>query len=163
MGGEGEGGFDHRARVFQPHHRCSTMLPLLGFFIFLFVFGACSSERRGGEAETLEERVKGFWEVRVAGDDVKAYNYEAYSKTGKMTLQQYIQARTPALKYTAYEVKGTVEKGDEATVTVSVQYHLVLPATTDINLWTMIDERWVRLDGQWYRQLESSDVSKTSG
>ena len=113
--------------------------------------------------ETLEERAKGFWEVRVAGDDMKAYNYEAYSKTGKMTLQQYIQARNPALKYTAYEVKGTVEKGDEATVTVNVQYHLVMPAMTDLNLWTTIDERWVRLDGQWYRQLEPSDVSKTSG
>ncbi len=163
MGGEGEGGFDHRARVFQPHRRCSTTLLLLGLFIFLFVFGACSSERRGGEAETLEERAKGFWEVRVAGDDIKAYNYEAYSKTGKMTLQQYIQARNPTLKYIAYEVKRTVEKGDEATVTVNVQYHLVIPAMTDLNLSTTIDERWVRLDGQWYRQLEQSEASKTSG
>jgi len=116
-----------------------------------FVFEACSSEQRGGEAELLGERVKGFWEARVAGDDIKAYNYEAYSKTGKMTLQQYIGARNPALKYTAYEVKGVVEKGDEATVSVGVQYNLVIPARADLNMSTTIDERWARIDGQWYR------------
>ncbi len=162
MGGEVEGGLDQPGKALR-FQQCTNGLFVLWLFIFLFVFGACSSERRGGEAGTLEERAKGFWEARVAGDDLKAYNYEAYAKTGGMTLQQYIQARNSTLKYTAYEVKGTVEKGDEATVKVDVQYHLIIPARADLNLSTTIDERWVRIDRQWYRQLEQPGARKTSG
>jgi hypothetical protein len=153
MGGEEAGG-SGQPRGIPQFYQCISRLLILGLFTFPFVFEACSSEQQGGKAELLGERVKGFWEARVAGDDIKAYNYEAYSKTGKMTLQQYIGARNPALKYTAYEVKGVVEKGDEATVSVGVQYNLVIPARADLNLSTTIDERWARIDGQWYRQLE---------
>ena len=161
MGGEVEGGLDRPIRGFRLHRRINGLF-FLGSCIFLFVFGACSSGRRGG-AETLEERVKGFWEARIAGNDLQAYNYEAYAKTGKMTLQKYIQARSPALKYVAYEVKKIVEKGDEATVTVDFTYHLVIPARADLDLPTTIDEPWVRIDGQWYRQSEQPDTKPTSG
>ena len=160
MGGEGEGGFDWPARALR-FHQCISRLLVLGLFVFLFVCGACS--QRGGEVESLGERVKGFWQARIAGDDLKAYNYEAYSKTGKMTLQQYIRARNPALKYTAYEVKGIVEKGDEATVTVDLQYHLVIAARGELDLPATLDERWVRLDGQWHRQLEKPEASQPPG
>jgi hypothetical protein len=111
----------------------------------------------------LEERVREFWQARVAGDDLKAYSYEAYSKNNKMTLQQYLRARNPTLKYTAYEVKGTAEKGDEATVTIDCTYHLVIPARADFDLATTLDERWIRLDGQWFRQLEKPEASQPSG
>jgi len=103
--------------------------------------------------ESLEERVKGFWDARVADDDARAYNYEAYFKTKKMTLQQYLQARNPALKYNGYEVKTVEEKGDEATVIVDVKYHLVIPTRAALDLSMAVTEPWVRLEGQWYRQL----------
>jgi hypothetical protein len=161
MGGEVEGGLDRPVNGLRPHQYISRLL-VLGLLISLFVFGACSSGRRGG-AETLEERVKGFWQARVAGNDLQAYNYEAYVKTGKMTLQQYIQARSPALKYVAYKVKKIEENGDEATVTVDFTYHLVIPARMDLDLPTTVDERWVRIDGQWYRQVEQPDANHASG
>src|SRR5712691_1668825 len=162
MGGEAEGGSNRSTGVPRFYQRVNGLL-ILGLFTFPFVFGACSSGKRGGEVESLEERVKGFWEARIAGDDLKAYSYEAHSKTGKMTVQNYLRARNPALKYKAYEVKGTVENGDEATVTVGVQYNLVIPARADLNLSMTINEQWVRIDGQWYRQLEQPDARKTSG
>lgn len=163
MGGVAEGGFDQPGGSPRFYRHTNRLFVLLVFVFFPFVFGACSSERQGDEARSLEERVRGFWEARITGDDIKAYNYEAYSKTGKMTLPQYLRARNPALKYLAYEVKGTVEKGDEATVTVDVQYHLVVPARADLDLSTTIDERWVRIDGQWYRQVEDSNANLSSG
>jgi hypothetical protein len=128
-------------------------LLVLWLLLFSFVFGACSAEQQAGKVESLEERVKGFWDARVAGDDAKAYNYEAFSKTKKMTLQQYLQARNPALKFDRYEVKKVEEKGDEATVIVDVNYHLIVPARDALNLSMAVTEPWVRLDGQWYRQL----------
>jgi hypothetical protein len=94
---------------------------------------------------------------------LQAYNYEAYAKTGKMTAQKYVQARSPALKYVAYEVKKVEAKGDEATVTVAFTYHVVIPAQMDIDLPATMDERWVRIDGQWYRQVEKPDTNHASG
>jgi len=161
MGGELEGGFNCPAKVFQLP-QCINTLFLLGVIIFPLAFGACSSERRGGEAGRLEERVKEFWEARIAGNDLKAYNYEAYSKTGKMTLQKYLRARSPLLKYKTYEVKKAVENGDEALVTVDFIYHLIVPARADLDLSTIIDERWVRIDGQWYRELEKPETSQAT-
>jgi|SRR5712692_2331360 len=163
MGGVVEGSFDQPGRSPQFYRYTNRLFVLWVFIFFPFVFGACSSERQGDEVRSLEEQVRGFWEARIAGDDIKAYNYEAYSKTGKMTLQQYVRARNPALKYKAYGVKGIGEKGDEATVTVDITYHLVIAARGDLDLSTTIDERWVRLDGQWYRQLEQPETNQTPG
>jgi hypothetical protein len=157
MGGTEAGGWDWPLRAFRPRHGINALL-VLWLSSLIFVFGACSSEQQAGKVESLEERVKGFWDARVAGDDAKAYNYEAFSKTNKMTLQQYLQARNPALKYDKYEVKKVEEKGDEATVTVDVGCHLVVPAKDALNLSMAVVEPWVRLEGQWYRQLPQSKL-----
>jgi hypothetical protein len=55
-----------------------------------------------------------------------------------------------------------VENGDEATVTVDFTYHLVVPTRADLDLSTIIDERWVRIDGQWYRELEKPKAGQTA-
>lgn len=162
MGGEEASG-SGQSRGIPRFYQCINGLLILGLFTLPFVFEACSSEQRGGKAESLEDRVKGLWEARIAGDDLKAYNYEAYFKTGKMTPQQYLRALNPALKYKTYQVKGIVEKGDEATVTVDLQYHLVIPARADLDLAATVEERWVRLDEQWYRQLEQPTTGQSSG
>jgi hypothetical protein len=122
-------------------------------------FGACQAERKTGEAASLEERVRAFWDARIAGDDLNAYRYEAYAKTGKMTSEQYVRARNPALRYKAYEMKKIEENGDNATVAIDLQYHLILPARGDLDLSMQVREQWVRLDdGQWYRQLQESKL-----
>lgn len=157
MEGTETGGRDRPQRAFQPHQGRNALL-VLWLSLFVLVFGACSSGQQAGKVESLEERVKGFWDARIAGDDTKAYDYEAFSKTNKMTLQQYLQARNPALKYDRYEVKKMEEKGDEATVIVDVSCHLVVPAKDALKLSMAVTEPWVRLEGQWYRQLPPSKL-----
>jgi hypothetical protein len=56
-----------------------------------------------------------------------------------------------------------VENGDEATVTVDCQYYLIVPARADLNLSITLDERWVRIDGQWYRHMEEQNTKPTPG
>ncbi len=162
MEGEGEGG-SNRPRWALQLYQHANILFVLGLLVFPFAFGACHSEQRGGGAGSLEERVKGFWNARVAGDDLKAYAYEAYSKTGKMTPTQYVRARTALLQYKSYEVKGIAEQGDEATVTIDLRYRFVSPISKDLNLAMNLQERWIRLDGQWYRQLEKPEEGQTPG
>ena len=63
------------------------------------VLGSGQTAPEQQPAESLRQRVAAFWEARLKGDEVTAYQYEAYSHTGEMTATQYIQARSPALKY----------------------------------------------------------------
>ncbi len=162
MGGEAAGGFDHPPGVSRICQHIGELF-VIGLLIFPLAFAACSSERRGVRAESLEERVRGFWEARIAGDDLKAYAYEAYAKTGRMTPTRYVRARSPLLQYKSYKVKGIEEQGDEATVTIDLRYRLILPTPKDLNLAMNLQERWIRLDGQWYRQLEKPETDRSSG
>lgn len=147
--------------VFRRHQPTKGVL-VFGLLSVLLSLGSCQSQQQARGPEPLERRVRGFWEARIAGDDLTAYTYEAYSKTGRMTSTQYVQSRNPTLKYTAYEVKKIDERGDEATVIVDVRYRLIIPARADLGLSMDVEEQWVRFeDGQWYRQLQGSAQSRT--
>src|SRR5262245_20417226 len=162
MGGEVAGGFVHPPWVSQICRHINVFF-VIGLFVLPLAFAACSSERQRGQAESLEERVKEFWEARIAGDDIKAYTFEAYSKNGQMTANQYVRSRSPVFQYKSYKVKGIEEKGDEATVIIDLRYNLALPTRRDVDLAMDLQERWVRLDGQWYRQLEKAKTDSAAG
>ena len=101
-----------------------------------------------------------FWEARLKGDELTAYQYEAYAYTGEMTATQYIQARSPALKYMAYTIDTIQEQQNEAQVTVKLQYQMSVPGMVDLPLSTAIKERWVRFENTWYRNLKSEEPGK---
>lgn len=114
-------------------------------------------------AESLKQRVKAFWEARLKGDEVTAYQYEAYAHTGELTLTQYIQARSPTLKYMAYTIDNIQEQENQAQVTVKMEYRLDVPGMVDLPMAMAIQERWDRLDdGQWYRNLKPEKPNRTA-
>lgn len=141
-------------------HRYVVIVLLLFPFSFLVWSGCNSASRNGGES-SLESRVKTFWEIRIAGEDIKAYEFEEYSKKGSMSLEQYIRARNPALHYKTYKIKEVEENGDSAIVKLEVGYNLSLPTRGQFDMTTEITDRWVRLDGQWYRQETKKKEKKT--
>ena len=51
-------------------------------------------------------------------------NTITYARTGEMTVTQFVQARSPTLKYMAYTIDTIQEQEKEAQVTVNVQYRL---------------------------------------
>ena len=111
----------------------------------------------------LAERVKAFWEARLQGDEVSAYQYEIYARTGAMTVTQYVQARSPTLKYMAYTIDNIQEQENQAQVTVKLQYRMDIPGMVDLPMAMAIKERWDRLDdGQWYRNLKPEKPRKTA-
>ena len=125
--------------------------------------GACQSEPPTPQIAPLAERVTAFWEARLQGDEATAYQYETYARTGEMTLTQYIQARSPALKYMAYTIDEIQEQENEASVTVNLQYQLSIPGMVDLPLAMAIQERWVRLDdSQWYRNIQPEKPGKAA-
>lgn len=141
-------------------HRDVAIIFLLSLFLCV-VDSGCNSTGHNKEEGSLESRVKTFWEVRIAGEDIKAYDFEEYSKKGSMSLEQYIRARNPALRYKTYKIKEVEENGDNAIVKLDVGYNLSLPTRGQFNMTTEITDRWVRLDGQWYRQETKKKEKKT--
>ena len=124
------------------------------------LLGSSQTAPESPSAESLKQRVTAFWEARIKGDEATAYQYEAYAHTGTMTLTQYIQKRSPALKYMAYTIDTIQEQENEAQVTVKLQYQMSIPGMVDLPLSMPIKERWVRIDNTWYRNLESEKPDK---
>lgn len=125
---------------------------LLLFPFLLLAYNGCKSKNRDGEEDSLKNRVKAFWENRIAGDNIKAYEFEEYSKKGSMTAEQYVRSLNPSLHYKTYRIKEMEEGGDNAIVKLDVRYNLSLPARGQFNMTTEIIDQWIRLDGQWYRK-----------
>ncbi len=111
----------------------------------------------------IEQRATAFWEARLQGDEATAYQYETYAHTGEMTLTQYIQARSPMLKYVAYTIAEIQEQENEAQITVNVRGRMDIPGMLDVPLAMPIKERWVRLDdSQWYRNVKPEKPGKAA-
>lgn len=119
------------------------------------VLGSSQTAPAPQPVQSLRERVTAFWEARIKGDEAAAYQYETYAHTGEMTVTQYIQARSPMLKYKAYTIDTIQEQEQEAQVTVNLQYQMTIPGMVDMPMTMPIQEQWVRLDdSQWYRNVK---------
>ena len=100
----------------------------------------------------IEQRAAAFWEARIQGDHLTAYQYEANARTGKMTATQYVQSRSSQLTYIGYTIEEIQEQENAAQVKIAIKCQLAIPGIADIRLDEVIEERWTRLDdGQWYR------------
>ena len=135
---------------------------IVALVVGVVCLGACQPEPPAPPAP-LAERVTAFWEARLQGDEATAYQYETYAHTGEMTLTQYIQARSPMLKYMAYTIDNIQEQEQEAQVTVNLQYRMDIPGLVDLPLAMAIKEHWVRLDdSQWYRDIQPEKPGKAA-
>lgn len=127
------------------------------------VLGSSQTAPEPQPVQSLRERVTAFWEARIKGEEVTAYQYEIFAHTGALTLTQYVQARSPTLKYMAYTIDTIQEQEQEAQVTVNVQSRLDVPGMVEVPLASIIRENWVRLDdGQWYRNFQPEKPGKTA-
>ena len=125
--------------------------------------GACQSAPPAPHSTPLAERVTAFWDARLQGDEVSAYQYVNYAYTGELTVTQFVQARSPTLKYMAYTIDNIQEQENQAEVTVNLQYRLDVPGMVDLPMAMAIKEHWIRLeDRQWYRNLKPKKTDKTA-
>ena len=127
------------------------------------VLGSSQTAPESQPVQSLRERVTAFWEARIKGDEVRAYQYEIFAHTGALTLTQYVQARSTTLKYMAYTIDTIQEQDNQAQVAVRVHSRLDVPGMVEVPLASIIRETWVRLDdGQWYRKFQPEKPGKTA-
>ncbi len=147
--------------------RCQQRGRSAGWAVALVVGIAClgtgQTAPESPSAESLRQRVTAFWEARIQGDDIAAYQYEIFAHTGALTVTQYVRARSPTLKYMSYTIDTIQEQEDQAQVTVTVQYRMDIPGMVDFTSAMPIQEGWVRLaDRQWYRKMKPDKPRKTA-
>lgn len=134
-----------------------------GWAVALVAGIVCLGVAQTAPPAPLAERVKAFWDARLQGDEVSAYQYITYARTGEMTATQFVQARSPTLKYMAYTIDTIQEQENQAQVTVNVQYRLDVPGMVDLPMAMPIKGHWVRLDdSQWYRNMKPEKSGKSA-
>ncbi len=106
------------------------------------------------EGETLESRVRAYWSAKVAGDDLRAYEFEDLAVTGKMSRNQYVRGRSPMLRYHDYEIKSVEQQGEEAKVKVAVRYEFRYPTFPPLVSSMVLTDTWTLHDGVWYRHFK---------
>jgi len=96
-------------------------------------------------AWSLESRVEGHWDARVAGDREAARAFIA-PDAPKKTIGN-------ALQYLSYDIESITIEGDKATVNVGIEFKLAVPGfTTDTDRprKEKLVQTWVRDGFTWY-------------
>jgi len=120
----------------------------LWVWIFLLLLVACQSEE-----EKLRARVQEYWQYRLKGDLVKAYEYEYPILKKKMDLNTYISSRhNPLARYRKAEILSIkFPEKDVAEVEMRFEIETLFsgakkPFVTEFKR----RERWVKVKGEWY-------------
>ncbi len=119
---------------------------------------APASVRSSEDVETLRARAASFWAARVRGD-VNA-QYQVLEPRGKARTSPAEYGGAPgAVRYLAYQVEDATVKGFFATVKVRLVFQPILSTTTTRPTVVppasvVVEDRWIRIQGVWYRVLE---------
>ena len=108
------------------------------------------------EVERLRERAAAFWAARVAGDPKAQWELLEPRGRGRLTPLEYVPG-PGAMKYLAYQVETATVSGYFADVSVRLLVQPILPAARKAKIGpssTVVQDRWVRIGGTWYRSLE---------
>lgn len=106
--------------------------------------------------ERLRERAAAFWAARVAGDPKAQWELLEPRGRGRLTPLEYVPG-PGAMKYLAYQVENATVNGYFADVSVRILVQPILPIARRAKVGpssTVVQDRWVRIGGTWYRSLE---------
>jgi hypothetical protein len=107
-----------------------------------------------GEVQTLRERAAAYWAARMAEDDKGQWELLEPRGRGRMTPQEYAAERR-GIRYLGYQIEDATIEGYFATVKVRLLFQPILPRLAGVAPQTVLmDDRWIRVGGAWYRQLD---------
>jgi hypothetical protein len=137
--------------------RCGNGLALFFLFFVLIVPSGCNKEVEKPGKELLLERVKEYWNLKVADDYVGAYEFIDPESREELTLADFA-AFAGEISYTKVEVVDAklTDNGTKATVELNLVYvshHPQMQGAGEIPY--NLEEPWLVADGNWYRKWES--------
>lgn len=130
----------------QPLHRRRLLQALL-LPAAAALAGCATTASPEADRAALLQRARAFWQVVQANDGPAAWTYEELSKKPGWTLQAYLKRE--GITYNDAQVQDVVSlDGDKAVVAVKINYSIPLLRMNDQNV--LLQDEWVRIDGQWY-------------
>jgi hypothetical protein len=104
-----------------------------------------SSER------ALERRAQQFWDMKISGDAMGAYELMAESYRRRVTPSGFVRGGGGPVEYRGAKVRSVQVDGAQAQVELDIQYVFNKPHFRDTEATSQASERWVFENGAWYR------------
>ncbi len=131
---------------------------LWGVALLAVLGGFAVSCSPGESTQTLSERVDRYWELKQAKRWDEVYDSFLDPKTKEdLTREAFLRRRVLAFDILSYTVSEVGEDGEEATVSVTNDAHIPVPAGNEelrmVRRTVVTTDTWVRRDGVWYVSL----------
>ena len=100
----------------------------------------------------LRRKVQEYWNYRIKGEWAKSYLYESPEFRETMKADAYInQNQRSIMKWEGFDILEVWTSGVEGHVKLNTKYRYLIPRTTKAAFERVVEEQWIKKDGQWYR------------
>jgi len=107
----------------------------------------------GGGGDAVVDRAKMRWQALLTGDFQSAYSYYSPGYRSSKTVGDFeLSMKLRKVQFRDAEYLEHECEGDSCTLKFNVKYHISSPVP-GLDTWeskTVLDERWVRTQGQWW-------------
>lgn len=119
----------------------------------LSLLSACATSGSGPEKEKIENRAQARWDALLAGELETAYGYFSPGYRSSVSLIDYgVELRMRRVNWTSATYKEHSCENKTCDVKFMVGYKIVraLPGVPTFESQSIVDERWIQIDGQWW-------------
>ena len=100
----------------------------------------------------LRTRAREYWDYRIKSQWDKSYLYESPDYREKTSVVRYInQNGRSIIKYEGFDILEVWTTGNEGHVKVNTKYRYLIPQSKKAAFERVIEEEWIKNNGQWYR------------
>lgn len=123
------------------------------------------AEAGSDDRARLLERVTAYWQAEVQRDYVTSYQIFDPAVRAVTPLPAYVRGKR-YLTVKGFQVEGIEVKGETASVQVGYRFEIEIPpppagmaraSTAPVTKEGVLEDRWVRLDGTWFRTVSSGE------
>jgi hypothetical protein len=100
--------------------------------------------------QALARRAQLFWDLKVAGDTLGAYDLMSATYRRRVTPAQFAREGGRVVR-TGATVKGVTLDDSGGLVDVEMSWRFAHPNFAELDQKSVSRERWVLEDGSWYR------------
>jgi len=95
----------------------------------------------------LEQRVRAYWDAKVIGDAVSAYEYEAVKAKDEVPLSKYVRGTGKLIYKEVTVLNIEIVASGEASALLEMQVQV--PGMLE-PLTTKAKDKWIAINGEWY-------------
>ncbi len=128
-----------------------------GGFLLWLALSITSMASAAANMDDLRERVEARWTALIAGDFDRVYEFETPAYRKIYTAQQFRANFGQGLRWKRIKVvQIDLNQPEVAKVAVEVEYGFYVAGRGMMDDKVVDTETWLRLDGQWWHQLQQA-------